>query len=354
MDGDLSKGIRYAPTEEAPKIDPIQQELDALQSVITEARKQGTEWGVSTSSVDNALFARNPSAVKTAIVALNAEVEALKSDYNAFVLDVTKTTKEANKVGVDFTDVLNDLNTLMGNKAQWKLGQSVFKKRLQDLKNRIVQHTATTELDNIIVELDKAKVAYNEVKALEKPLNESEIISRVGGGDLTKGSCSSLAFTYAGNKGGLDVLDFRDGESRRQFSKRSVIMGIAQKVGGRVVEELSDYTATKELFKDIEEGKEYYFACAGHAAIIRKTSTGFEYLELQSATSNGFKPLNNDVLKRRFGAKRSRSSYGRKYAISSCLIDINLLQSSRGFRKMLGYINTNEEKQRKGVRGTIK
>lgn len=354
VDGDLSKGLRYVPAEEAPKIDPIQQELDELQPTIAEALKKGAEWGVSTATIDNAISTRNPSAVKAAIVALNAEVEALKSSYNAFVLDVTKTTQEANKVGVDFTDVLNDLNTLMGNKAQWRLGQSVFKQRLQDLKNRIVQHTATTELDSVIADLDKAKVAYNEVKALEKPLNENEIISRVGGGDLTKGSCSSLAFTYAGNKGGLDVLDFRDGESRVQFSTRTVIMGVAKKVGGRVVEEVSDYTATKELFKDIEEGKEYYFACAGHAAIVRKTSAGFEYLELQSATSNGFKPLNNDVLKRRFGAKRSRSSYGRKYAISSCLIDINLLQGSSGFRKMLGYINTNEDKQRKGARGTIK
>lgn len=139
VDGDLSKGLRYVSAEETPKIDPIQQELDTLQQAIAEAKKISSEWGISTSSIDNALSARNPSAVKTAIVALNAEVETLKSSYNAFVLDVTKTTQEANKVGVDFTDVLNDLNTLMGNKAQWKLGQSVFKQHLQDLKNRITQ-----------------------------------------------------------------------------------------------------------------------------------------------------------------------------------------------------------------------
>ena len=209
-------------------------------------------------------------------------------------------------------------------------------------------------MDSVIETLEKTKIAYNEVKTLEKELSESDIVSRVGGGDLTKGSCSSLAFTYAGNKGGLDVLDFRDGESRKQFSTRSVIMEVAEKVGGVVVEELSDFTATNELLKHTKEGKEYYFACAAHAAIIRKTAKGYEYLELQSATSNGFKPLSNDILKRRFGAKRSRSHYGHKYKSTSCLIDIDLLNGSVGFKKMLGYINTNEKDQKKGARGTMK
>lgn len=45
--------------------------------------------------------------------------------------------------------------------------------------------------------------------------------------------------------------------------------------------------------------KEYYLATGGHAAIIRKTSEGLEYLELQdNELFNGYKKLNNNVLKK--------------------------------------------------------
>lgn len=210
------------------------------------------------------------------------------------------------------------------------------------------------ELDRVIEVLSSSNVAYKEVQLLEKELSESDIISRVGGGDLTNGSCSSLAFAYAGNRGGFDVLDFRDGNSRKQFSSNSVITKIAESVGGVVVEEISDFTATSKLLKHIKSGKEYYFACGYHAAIIRKATKGYEYLELQSAKNNGFKPLSVDVLKWRFRAKQSRSSYGQKYKSTSCLIDIDLLKNSTGFKKMLGYINTNEKDQKKGAKGTMK
>lgn len=340
---------------QSPKIDPVQQELDALQATIADARKKCAEWGVSSSLIDGALVARDPNAVKSAILALNNKVNSLTNSLSVYLKEATAVKLEADSIGVDFTPVITDIQAVQGNKAQWTNNQSGFKVRLEEVKNKIAQaKKKTNELDSVIETLEKIKIAYNEVKTLEKELSESDIVSRVGGGDLTKGSCSSLAFTYAGNKGGLDVLDFRDGESRKQFSTRSVIMEVAEKVGGVVVEELSDFTATNELLKHTKEGKEYYFACAAHAAIIRKTAKGYEYLELQSATSNGFKPLSTDILKRRFGAKRSRSHYGHKYKSTSCLIDIDLLNGSVGFKKMLGYINTNEKDQKKGARGTMK
>ena len=365
VDGDLTKGLRYIPNvkpaatsvdnNQSLKIDPVQQELSAMQATIADARKKCAEWGVSSSLIDSALVARDPNAVKSAILSLNNKVNSLTNSLSVYLKEATAVKLEADSIGVDFTPVITDMQAVLGNKAQWTNNQSWFKVRLEEVKNKIAQaKKKTNELDSVIETLEKTKIAYNEVKTLEKELSESDIVSRVGGGDLTKGSCSSLAFTYAGNKGGLDVLDFRDGESRKQFSTRSVIMEVAEKVGGVVVEELSDFTATNELLKHTKEGKEYYFACAAHAAIIRKTAKGYEYLELQSATSNGFKPLSNDILKRRFGAKRSRSHYGHKYKSTSCLIDIDLLNGSVGFKKMLGYINTNEKDQKKGARGTMK
>ncbi|MDR0697936.1 MAG: hypothetical protein LBG28_01765, partial [Tannerella sp.] len=58
-------------------------------------------------------------------------------------------------------------------------------------------------LDEVVKALVDANVGYNEVRSFPKQLTETEIISRVCGGDLTKGSCSSLAFAYAGNKCGF-------------------------------------------------------------------------------------------------------------------------------------------------------
>lgn len=212
----------------------------------------------------------------------------------------------------------------------------------------------TSTLDGIIKKLSDANVDYLDVKKLPKQLSEAEIISRIGGGDLTQGSCSSLAFAYAGNVCGLDVLDFRDGISRSMFSKSSVIMEIAEKAGGLVVEHTDDFKKAKDLLKTIKEGREYYFTCGAHAAIVRKVESGFEYLELQSSSRNGFKPLNTDVLKWRFGAKKSHSLGGQKYQTKECIIDIELLRNNRGFQKMLGYINTEASKQRKGMGGAEK
>lgn len=80
----------------------------------------------------------------------------------------------------------------------------------------------------IIKALEDRKIEYNEVKELDRELEEWEIISRISGGDKTDGSCSSVAFAYIGNKNGLDVLDFRDGDSRKFFADSMNVRRIAQ------------------------------------------------------------------------------------------------------------------------------
>lgn len=225
---------------------------------------------------------------------------------------------------------------------------------IRDNKKKVDEILNPSKLEVFVQKIGKNGVEYNEVKAFTNQLAEDEIISRVGGGDLTRGSCASLAFAYAGNKCGFEVLDFRDGLSRQTFSDSRNLMEIAEYVGGTVVKDTNDYVKAKELLKQVQESKEYYFTCGSHAAIVRKTGTGYEYLELQSATSNGFKPLTNDVLKYRFAAKKSHTSYGTKYETKDCIIDIGLLRKDGAFRKLLGYINTQKDKQVKGIRGSMK
>lgn len=219
---------------------------------------------------------------------------------------------------------------------------------------RTPKATTPSQLEDVLQLAEKASVEYLAVSELSKTLTEDEIISRVSGGDLTTGSCSSLAFTYAGNRCGFDVLDFRGGMSQSFFSRSGNIMSIAEKVGGTVAKHTNDYKKAKDLLKTTQMGKEYYFTCGSHAAIVRRTETGFEYLELQSPYVNGFKPLDENVLKRRFAAKKSHTVYGTKCETRDCIIDIDLLRKDSGFRRMLGYINTAKDKQRKGKSGTTR
>ena len=219
---------------------------------------------------------------------------------------------------------------------------------------RTPKATTPSQLEDVLQLAEKASVEYLTVSELSKTLTEDEIISRVSGGDLTTGSCSSLAFTYAGNRCGFDVLDFRGGISQSFFSRTGNIMSIAEKVGGTVAKHTNDYKKAKDLLKTTQMGKEYYFTCGSHAAIVRRTETGFEYLELQSPYVNGFKPLDENVLKRRFAAKKSHTMYGTKCETRDCIIDIDLLRKDSGFRRMLGYINTAKDKQRKGKSGTTR
>lgn len=91
----------------------------------------------------------------------------------------------------------------------------------------------------------------------------------------------------------------------------------------------------------------YYLAIGQHAAIVRQVEKGkFEYLELQSAYSNGWKPLNATIFGKRFGAR------GRCY--SAQLIDIDLFKGDSSFKTLMGYINTSKGDQKKGASGTIK
>lgn len=192
------------------------------------------------------------------------------------------------------------------------------------------------------------------VQNFRSPKTTKEIIERLGGGDKTEGSCSSLALAYAGNRGGLDVLDFRGGKSREFFCTRSNVMDIVREAGGTIEKQISDFTSAKSLLGAVTEGTEYYFCCAGHAAVVRKVGDKMQYLELQTESRNGWKDLNESVLKCRFGAKKFRSSGGVRYGIDNCIIDITKLTSNKGFRQLLGYINTNATKQVKGLGGAAK
>lgn len=215
---------------------------------------------------------------------------------------------------------------------------------IRELETEInkVEQTALG-LTKYIDELTTKGVEFKEVTKHDKQPTEQELIDAIGGGDMTSGSCSSLAFTWAANRGGMKVLDFRGGKSLDYFSSGFNIRKICEAVGG-----INEYMSGVEAMKKTVVGKEYYLAVGRHAAIVRQVAPKqYEYLELQSGVAgrNGWHKLNAAELARRFSAR------GREYAQ---LIDVELLYKNKDYQKMMGYINTAESDQKKGSRGTIK
>lgn len=194
-------------------------------------------------------------------------------------------------------------------------------------------------------------IEYNEIRKVKRKKSEKRIISSVGGGDLTKGSCSSLAMAYVGNKQGYDVLDYRGGNSRLLFAYDSTIKQLSNFDGVNLKSALesNELAAVGDLLSKVDKKKEYYLAVADHAAIVKKVDNKWHYLELQTRNNNGWHRLTSESLKERFGA-----STRRRKLREIILYDIDELGRSDQFKTALGYINTKESEQIKGDGGHAK
>ena len=229
--------------------------------------------------------------------------------------------------------------------------RGTIKPKEQSEAAKFIEQACTTE-----------NVEHRAVQALPKQLTSDEIIERLAGGDMTQGSCSSLAFAYIGNKNGLDVLDFRDGGSRRVFSMNKNIMKMLELPGveGSITKVKKEVLGTIDVLKNLELNKEYYLATGKHAAIVRKLDTGYQYLELQSKYQNGWMPFERygsmaATLNKRFGCRKTvDKSFGYVWERTVILMDVDSFKDNEEFEQLLGYINTAVDKQRKGALGDVR
>lgn len=229
--------------------------------------------------------------------------------------------------------------------------RGTIKPKEQSEAAKFIEQACTTE-----------NVEHRAVQALPKQLTSDEIIERLAGGDMTQGSCSSLAFAYIGNKNGLDVLDFRDGGSRRVFSMNKNIMKMLELPGveGSITKVKKEVQGTIDVLKNLELNKEYYLATGKHAAIVRKLDTGYQYLELQSKYQNGWMPFERygsmaTTLNKRFGCRKTvDKSFGYVWERTVILMDVDSFKDNEEFEQLLGYINTAVDKQRKGALGNVR
>lgn len=201
--------------------------------------------------------------------------------------------------------------------------------------------------------LDKSLkgVEHRPIERTTEERTEQQIISSISGGDMTEGSCSSLALAYVGNRAGYVVYDFRDGQSRTVFSTRRSIEQIAnlEGVNSVILRGTDDTLCAERLMASMETGREYYMATGAHAAIVRLNDEGhYQYLELQSGipSNNGWQPLTLNALSVRFGCED-----GQAMECSNYLIELDSLQNNTEFLNLLGYINTDESAQVRGASG---
>lgn len=212
--------------------------------------------------------------------------------------------------------------------------------------------------NRLLAGLNAFDVEYNPVVNHASKHTEFEIISALAGGDMTKGSCASVGLAYIGQKLGWNVLDFRDGESRRMFSGSAFLKSLSEMNGMKALtaQGASSMTVGNRLLKMVETGKEYYLAVGRHAAIVRKNDAGvLQYLELQSKNRSGWTDFDGNpkyTLKNRFGCTQ-QSGAAANYDFMLDITESDFT-SSEDFRSLLGFLNTEENAQRKGQHGTIK
>lgn len=183
-------------------------------------------FGLDVSSLDTLRNSGNRAALTGEIDKVDNVLLQRKREWLRAISDlrdfIDKDMKGFADLQKEYTNIINANEVHTSNyygDCITKLQQALSKAKtdLQKAKAEV----AKTELNEVISRIESANVVYREVKDLPKTLTETEIIQKVGGGDLTKGSCSSLSFAYAGNKCGFDVLDFRDGQSRFIFKSFS-------------------------------------------------------------------------------------------------------------------------------------
>lgn len=257
--------------------------------------------------------------------------------------------------------LFRNLNTVYGENMPYKTlagFRRAYRGNPDIAKIDAIKRKKVIEYDSIPLQDIKKnnKIISIPCEKYKEPADENEIISLVAGGDLTKGSCSSAAFAYIGNKSGYKVRDFRGGDSRDFFSKFSNIKNISDLDGAISISKKGEnqIKTTVNLLNSLNYGTEYYLSAGGHAAIVKRFSDHFEYLELQSEKNNGWFPLTNKTLKDRFGCKQKITVYGFVLSSESIAIQIDSLYNNPKFIKLLEYINTLEGDERKGANGYAK
>ena len=353
---DLLKSVLKAANADIRKFEASANVKTKKNAAIEESHKEWTQWtsqneawlsvtksyaskaGIEIDELlDKTKSAKELDKLKTTIG------EAIKQRQNEFDDAVSKASdivyeliqEGESDISIDFEDKIQKFN--------WDgiKNDAMRQKQLAELNDIIVRGKETLKkvreplYKNVVKRLKARNIAYHKINTNKSAISEEEIIKKVGINDPV-GYCSSLAFAYAANKAGLDVVDSRGGKSAEFFSTDSQIMEIARSLGGEQLFSKNEVADAYAVLAKVQEGHEYYFGCARHAAIVRKKCGELEFLDLQEfyKDGNGWRILSLNELRRRFDARNIN-----QFATATVLVDLNNMRNSLAFKDMVGYIH---------------
>lgn len=205
-----------------------------------------------------------------------------------------------------------------------------------------------------------AAVKANKTEKYSGKRYVSDIVKELAGGDLTSGSCASLAIGYCGQLAGYDVHDFRGGNSMNWFSSKSNTRDMFRQWGITVIESKysGQLSGAKQLMRDMEPDREYLLSAGRHLAAVKKNVSGvYEFLELQSSqdSRNGWHAFADYGLELEQGLKwRWAANSSQSFSIRPALIPVDEIVENENFPAILDYINTPIKDQKKGNKGRIR
>lgn len=287
---------------------------------------------------------------------LNRLMSESKEKYQEFMKIMSDQAGSYSSAWMSYVDgtgsekLINDLDKLLvGNTKTVSAKAVVAPKKVEEA----VVKASKEEITNPILDkINKFNVEPVEVSRYDQIPSMDNIIKKISGGDETEGSCASLAYCYCAQRNGLDVSDFRGGDSRKVFSTTTEAFAKLPSVNGKIIKHRIEADAGVDALQNVEKNKEYILSVGRHSAVVRKTGRFYEYLELQSSDPvlNRWKALDRDVFIRRFGCSTEYDEDG----VIATLVSRDSLKNNKDFESMLKYINTSEKNQLKGVKGDIK
>lgn len=331
-------------------------------SIIQSLSQQISSLSTESTTIASNLFSVANGLKRTTEVVHQTLKGTSRSDYQTLVDQLSVAQNKLTAAAECLTAASKDAQSWLAAHVTASSGGAVFSQMtapnyvtanpaVPTLHDSFDRNSASQFFSEVIETLEGRNVAYRAIQPFGRDRTTEEIVERLGGGDNTQGSCSSLAFAYIGNVAGYDVLDFRGGESRIFFSRNSSIEKIANLPGvnALIFNGKDDLICANDLLSTMQTGKEYYLATGLHASIVRKIDGHYEYLELQHPTDNGWHILNDTVLLNRFGCSQSST-----VVYPNFLIDIESLAGNEEFLEILGYLNTAESEQHKGENGGVR
>jgi len=147
--GNLKDGLKQEALQmkpQPPKVDPVQQQIDALMPQISTIKQDATDWGLNSYPIDEPLAKRDVPGINNGISEMKRRIAQVQGEREAFIADAKQAIRDAKKLKIDFKDVDNAVGKVKGgsvlDKRNWAMDGKVFLAKLKALKDAILRKQA--------------------------------------------------------------------------------------------------------------------------------------------------------------------------------------------------------------------